>query len=228
MDYISLPGVEEFGGSERDIRMDIFKFGPVSTRLVLKDDFLDWNGIGIYIWDGKSPDKGGHSVVIVGWGTDDNGIKYWIVANSWTTDWGDGGYFKIRRGTNECDIEANVIVGFLDCPGLRPYVSYPNLWDEHSLFLRGIWSDNSLGGFTSQSILEYEQGKIQNLDLYPIYNEVNTPDWRNFIAGNLKTRTYSAKYRFTSSFFYRNWKLILVIVLGIIAYFIYKRYWKKH
>lgn len=30
---------------------------------------------------------GGHAVKILGWG-EDNGTKYWLVANSWDYDWG--------------------------------------------------------------------------------------------------------------------------------------------
>ena len=48
--------------------------------------------------------EGGHAVRIVGFGTENN-QDYWLVANSWGTDWGLDGYFKIARGTNECGIE---------------------------------------------------------------------------------------------------------------------------
>ena len=33
---------------------------------------------------------GGHAIKILGWGTEDN-MPYWLVANSWNTDWGDKG-----------------------------------------------------------------------------------------------------------------------------------------
>lgn len=31
------------------------------------------------------------------------------VANSWGDDWGERGYFRIVRGTNECEIESFVL-----------------------------------------------------------------------------------------------------------------------
>ena len=33
---------------------------------------------------------GGHAVRIIGWGVE-NKVPYWLVANSWNTDWGDNG-----------------------------------------------------------------------------------------------------------------------------------------
>ena len=51
---------------------------------------------------------GGHAVRIVGWGTD-GGVKYWKVANSWNPFWGEDGYFRIVRGTNEGGLEQNAV-----------------------------------------------------------------------------------------------------------------------
>ena len=87
----------------------------------------------IYKWDGVSASTGtAHAVVIVGWGTYQD-IPFWIIRNSWGTQWGTsgdthgpnglpsstqgGGYFWIHRGTNECNLEANVVAGLPDLAG---------------------------------------------------------------------------------------------------------------
>jgi len=44
---------------------------------------------------------GGHAVKLIGWGVDEEGVKYWKVVNSWNNTWGENGTFKIVRGDQD-------------------------------------------------------------------------------------------------------------------------------
>lgn len=50
-----------------------------------------------------------HCVVLDGWGTSDDGTKYWKVKNSWATDWGEDGYIYLAMGENACGIADEAI-----------------------------------------------------------------------------------------------------------------------
>jgi len=47
-----------------------------------------------------------HSNMCVGWGTNEEGVKYWVVQNTWGTDWGMDGYMYFKRGTDVGGIES--------------------------------------------------------------------------------------------------------------------------
>ncbi|GAB6019813.1 hypothetical protein CHUAL_001354 [Chamberlinius hualienensis] len=90
------------------IQTEIMINGPVETVLLMYEDFLSYKS-GVYHYvTGKA--VGLHAVKMIGWGNE-NGEDFWWLINSWNTDWGDNGLFKIRRGVNECRIEETVIAG---------------------------------------------------------------------------------------------------------------------
>ncbi|CAJ0608163.1 unnamed protein product [Cylicocyclus nassatus] len=96
--------------TEEAIQKEIMVNGPVQTGMRVYSDFYYYKS-GVYVNKGKSF-CGAHAVKIVGWGVE-NGVKYWIVSNSWNYDWGENGFFKILRGANECNIESWVVAGMM-------------------------------------------------------------------------------------------------------------------
>jgi cathepsin B len=93
---------------EMNIRYEIVKNGPVEGAFSVYEDFINYKS-GVYQHvHGKF--LGGHAIRILGFGVE-NGVKYWLVANSWNNDWGDNGYFKILRGKNHLGIESQVAAG---------------------------------------------------------------------------------------------------------------------
>lgn len=82
--------------------------GPVESAFTVYGDFPAYKS-GVYHHQSGSM-LGGHAIKVIGYGTED-GTDYWLVQNSWTTTWGDGGYFKIKRGGDECGIESSFVAG---------------------------------------------------------------------------------------------------------------------
>jgi cathepsin B len=83
---------------------EIQKNGPTAAAMVVHEDFYNYKD-GVYRVTKESGSPGGHAVVLMGWGEDDDGTKYWLAQNSWGEGWGEEGFFRIRRGTNEANIE---------------------------------------------------------------------------------------------------------------------------
>ena len=76
--------------------------GPLPVYLTVYSDFFAYSS-GVYVRTSETV-EGGHIVCMIGWDDDEN---CWICKNSWG-DWGEDGYFRIRKGTNAADIEASV------------------------------------------------------------------------------------------------------------------------
>jgi len=92
-----------------DIQTEIMTNGPAEVSFAVYEDFANYKS-GVYIHTNGTL-LGYHAVKNIGWGVDSAGVDYWIIQNSWNTDWGMNGFFYIRRGTDECGIEDNVTAG---------------------------------------------------------------------------------------------------------------------
>ncbi|XP_029812360.1 dipeptidyl peptidase 1 isoform X1 [Suricata suricatta] len=101
-----------YGGcNEALMKLELVHHGPMAVAFEVYNDFLHYHQ-GIYYHTGlRDPfnpfELTNHAVLLVGYGTDPvSGMDYWIVKNSWGAGWGEDGYFRIRRGTDECAIES--------------------------------------------------------------------------------------------------------------------------
>ena len=109
--YFAQKGSTKTFTDANSIKLEIMANGPVETGFEVYENFRNYTG-GVYE-KGANPGKllGGHAVKIVGWGLE-NGVDHWIVANSWNTNWGEKGFFRIKIG--ECGIDSDAVAGLPD------------------------------------------------------------------------------------------------------------------
>ena len=100
----------------------VFLLGPVSVAIDAGHrSFMlyDKDQVGIYYEPScqSGLNQLDHAVLVVGYGTDPSGEKFWIVKNSWGVGWGHGGYiFMARNRNNNCGIATYAVVPIISLP----------------------------------------------------------------------------------------------------------------
>jgi len=88
-------------GDEETLKRLVYEHGAVLTTIKAHSGFANYRG-GIY--EGCVPgERQDHGVAVVGYGSE-NGVDYWLVKNSWGTDKGENGYYRLQRGVKMCGI----------------------------------------------------------------------------------------------------------------------------
>lgn len=72
--------------------------GPVSVAIEADTSVFQFYNSGVIKSKGCGVDLD-HAVLVIGYGTD-NGTDYWLLKNSWGSRWGDKGFFKILRASD--------------------------------------------------------------------------------------------------------------------------------
>jgi len=89
---------------EEAMMQEIYQRGPIACGIAVPDALENYTS---GIFEDKTGDMDiVHDISVVGYGVED-GTKYWTVRNSWGTQFGESGFFRVVRGTNNIAIETD-------------------------------------------------------------------------------------------------------------------------
>ena len=195
--------IDKYGNvPQQSIKEYLITKGPLIATFVVYEDFRYYsNGVYEHVW---GPKLGLHCVTMVGYDDNDN---CWICKNSWGTDWGDNGWFKIKY--RKCEIDLGV--KYLElAENNQPNI--PNLLNGISTGIVGqecsfttLSSDPDYDGL--YFLVDWDDGNIQRTsNAYPNQETaVLTHTWNDVMDSkdfNIKVKTidvYGAESQWTDT-----------------------------
>ncbi|XP_021961392.1 cathepsin L1 [Folsomia candida] len=98
--YVDIPS-----GDEEKLKQAVASVGPISVAIDASHESIMFYSSGVYTEKWCSSTVLDHAVLVVGYGTTEEGQDYWLVKNSWSTAWRNRGYIQIARNhQNECGV----------------------------------------------------------------------------------------------------------------------------
>ncbi|XP_062279172.1 cathepsin K-like [Scomber scombrus] len=93
--------------NESALAKALYEVGPVSVAINSSFKFMYYDS-GVFYNPECDKDYVDHAMLLVGYGETAEGLKYWIVKNSYGESWGEEGYFRIVRDHgNHCGIASD-------------------------------------------------------------------------------------------------------------------------
>lgn len=90
---------------EKSLQSAVANIGPISIGIDASQNSFELYEDGVYFERSCSSEDLDHSVLVVGYGTEQPGGDYWLVKNSWGKTWGKKGYMKLARNRgNHCGV----------------------------------------------------------------------------------------------------------------------------
>jgi cathepsin C len=102
--------------SEEGMMKEIYENGPIVAAFKVNEALMHYSdGVFLELDESDMPkalnrwEETNHAVLVVGWGVNSKGKKYWTVKNSWGRRWGQDGYFFVERGTDVMAFESMAV-----------------------------------------------------------------------------------------------------------------------
>lgn len=174
-----------------NLKLELMKWGPISVAFNVFADFLHhYDGKTVYIPKSGQKSLGGHAVKLIGWGSE-NGVPYWICANSWGVDWGERGYFKIVQGNIDLELESNQMGLYPLLPGVEiiPYTKVNLLITEDDIKKKVYNGVDSTTFYPKRILEEVKIGKLKG-DLKPVIDISLVPLTTEFYAYRIGATTF--------------------------------------
>ncbi|CAF3862364.1 unnamed protein product [Adineta steineri] len=96
--------VELQSGNETALQQAVALIGPIATAVDASHTSFQIYQSGVYDEPQCQPKFPDHGIFIVGYGNE-SGKDYWLLKNSWDTQWGEKGYIKVvRNKNNQCGV----------------------------------------------------------------------------------------------------------------------------
>lgn len=96
--FVSISGYEKVPVNDEKSLKAAVANQPVSVAIDAEGNNFQFYSGGIF--SGNCGNQLNHGVAIVGYGETSN-QAYWLVKNSWGTDWGESGYIRMKRDSTD-------------------------------------------------------------------------------------------------------------------------------